>query len=176
MKRICTGCDQVFSLDQFNWRDRSKGIRHSRCRECTKKQSKNAYLANRGYYISYNRSLKAKRRQRHLQRVWDFLILHPCVDCGESDPVVLDFDHVGNDKMANISYLLNSVGSWRGLRLKSRNARFAARTAIEGKRLSSSTGIKILTPVVRKKVLYFYPRSSEVMSGIPSGDYWPQPG
>jgi hypothetical protein len=68
-------------------------------------------MANRTYYIAYNRSLKAKRRQSHLHRVWDFLIQHPCVDCGEPDPVVLDFDHVGDDKTANISYLLNSVGS-----------------------------------------------------------------
>ena len=37
------------------------------------------------------------------------------MDCGEPDPVVLDFDHVSNAKIANISYLLNSVGSWRRL-------------------------------------------------------------
>ena len=115
MERICTGCGGALSIDQFNWRDKSEGVRHSRCKDCTKKQSKNAYLANRSYYISYNRNLKAERRRRHLQKVWDFLILHPCVDCGEPDPVVLDFDHVGDDKIANISYLLNSVGSWRRL-------------------------------------------------------------
>ncbi|MBK5238953.1 MAG: hypothetical protein JJE28_07585 [Actinomycetales bacterium] len=41
------------------------------------------------------------------KRAWvdDYLAVHPCVDCGEADIEVLDFDHVRGTKTANVSNL-----------------------------------------------------------------------
>ena len=36
---------------------------------------------------------------------------HPCVDCGEADPVVLTFDHVRGEKVANVADLIWSKHS-----------------------------------------------------------------
>jgi hypothetical protein len=45
---------------------------------------------------------------RNVAHVLDVLRRHPCVDCGERDPVVLEFDHIG-PKRAPVTRL-----AWRG--------------------------------------------------------------
>lgn len=38
--------------------------------------------------------------------IFEYLLTHPCVDCGESDPVVLEFDHVRGEKRNSISEMV----------------------------------------------------------------------
>lgn len=50
------------------------------------------------------------QRQRNKAFVAAHLDSHPCVDCGEADPVVLDFDHVRGKKVRNVSDLCGAFG------------------------------------------------------------------
>lgn len=40
--------------------------------------------------------------------MFDYFKTHPCVDCGENDYIVLEFDHVRSNKVASISSLIGS--------------------------------------------------------------------
>ena len=42
------------------------------------------------------------KRQSNAMYVYNYLLSHPCVDCGESDPIVLEFDHT-KDKHKSMS-------------------------------------------------------------------------
>jgi len=53
----------------------------------------------------YWREIKRKSRARNRKFIYEYLSVHPCVDCKEPDPVVLEFDHVRGQKVDTISNL-----------------------------------------------------------------------
>ena len=52
-------------------------------------------------------------RRRNCELVCEYLLTHPCVDCGESDMDVLDFDHVRGRKNGDVSILARSAIAWK---------------------------------------------------------------
>lgn len=71
------------------------------------------YHANKERRIEQIRADKKRRMREVRNQVLDYLTEHPCVDCGESDPLVLEFDHrVPAEKTDNIARLLSSATVW----------------------------------------------------------------
>jgi hypothetical protein len=54
---------------------------------------------------------KQVRKDRLTRYARAYLLEHPCVDCGEADPIVLEFDHVRGVKAADVSNLVKGVAS-----------------------------------------------------------------
>jgi hypothetical protein len=95
-------CGEVKAVDEFMWNHKAKGERDSYCRPCRAVYKKAHYKANKQRYID---NARVRNDNVAIERVtWlvDYFATHPCVDCGETDPVVLEFDHL-RDKLFNIS-------------------------------------------------------------------------
>ena len=101
MKR-CGKCGKKKPFSDFNRFIRAKDGLQPYCRVCA-----------RAYYQARNTEIRAliQARKRQLRTelllfVRAYLLEHPCTDCGERDPVVLEFDHVRGVKAGNVSTMM----------------------------------------------------------------------
>lgn len=101
MKKCCK-CKKEKNEKEFNFKNKAFEIREKACKECTRAEVRQHYVKNRQYYLE--KSIKRNRSQRKIikEYVYQYLTAHPCIDCGEKDPVVLEFDHISN-KSENVS-------------------------------------------------------------------------
>ena len=57
---------------------------------------------------------QARHRQANKERMWNYLLEHPCVDCGLDDPRILEFDHVRGEKSHGVARMVTgSTFSWK---------------------------------------------------------------
>lgn len=96
--RWCSRCSRQRPESSFN---RFGSDRQWWCRDCFKAY----YAERRAHHRRRNNALKTQRVLEAQSLVLAFVRAHPCLDCGETDPVVLEFDHVG-PKRAEISTLV----------------------------------------------------------------------
>lgn len=114
MKR-CYRCRQEKPPEAFSVnRSRSDG-KNSQCRTCQAELRKTHYEANKQQALD---RVKARRVELR-RRMWEYKAIHPCVDCGESNPIVLEFDHLG-DKVLDVTKMV-----WRGISWKRIEAEIA---------------------------------------------------
>ena len=98
--RKCGRCGELKPLEHFAWHRREKGQRQHYCRPCQSEYGKKHYAANRQRYIDLEAQRKRARAQRRMRFLLHYFRTHPCVDCAERDPLVLEFDHLGNKSFA----------------------------------------------------------------------------
>lgn len=91
--RRCSRCRQLKPLNEFSLRDLDKGLRNHYCRPCRAAYRRGHYERNRPDYVQRAMREMRMKREDGLIRLHEYLRSHPCVDCGQDDITVLEFDH-----------------------------------------------------------------------------------
>lgn len=105
--RYCRRCDSWKSVEEFNWLDKAEGLRQYVCKSCQRKQMRERYTKNKERVKVINKVAALNGRETAREYCYDYLLTHPCMDCGEKDPTVLSFDHVRGEKDTDISNMVN---------------------------------------------------------------------
>lgn len=106
MDKICNSCGLTKELSEFNFKNKKKGIRNSTCRLCSKEYGKSHYLENKPYYKNKAQVHSQASVARSREFLLEYLTEHPCIDCGNSDVMVLEFDHVRGNKTLAVSQMM----------------------------------------------------------------------
>lgn len=100
--KTCIVCKLEKLNSQFNKNKNHKDGLSKFCRDCGKSFNKTYYENNKRKSHDKRNDYRKKQRELCKKIIWDHLKSHPCVDCGEDDPVVLEFDHIKGVKAHNI--------------------------------------------------------------------------
>lgn len=102
----CSRCKETKDESQFGWKSSAKAERQGYCKECGKKYHREWYHRNHAKALEGSKRSDKNIFVRNGAFVKVYLESHPCIDCGERDIEVLDFDHVRGIKKENIAYMI----------------------------------------------------------------------
>src|SRR2546430_16907737 len=109
--RACTKCGELKPRDAFPPVRRGEPELQSWCRACFAAYGREYYRKNRDAQKSRLLRNVAATRAENRRRIIEYLATHPCVECGETDIIVLEFDHLG-DKVADVSTYASGGRTW----------------------------------------------------------------
>ncbi len=114
-KKRCPRCGQWLPASRFD-RNRAKadGL-GNQCKACKKEIQGDWYKRNKTRHRRKVLLRKKKMVEENTERMLNLLLRSACVDCGQLDPVVLEFDHVRGQKRASVARLLSAGYGWEAI-------------------------------------------------------------
>jgi hypothetical protein len=127
--KACSKCKEEKPVSEFHRQTRSADGRHPYCKPCKAGYASDRHWRNRDVELERMRQWKQTNREHVLAKAKEWyeqnsehkrdtdhlriqekrslirlLKARPCADCGGSfPPICMDFDHVGDDKVMNVS-------------------------------------------------------------------------
>jgi hypothetical protein len=95
----CTICKEEKPINKFNKNKRKKDGLNTLCKDCSRKRSRKYYKENKEYHKKQVTKRKKSEILKARKFIFEYLKYNSCIDCGEKDPVCLEFDHITDKKM-----------------------------------------------------------------------------
>lgn len=113
--RTCSICQRSRPSSEFALKNAGTGLRSTKCRACQRAYARQHYQEHRTVYLEKARRRRMAQRDLFAASLRHYFQTHPCVDCGEADPAVLDFDHRERETKAATANELIQRQDWSGL-------------------------------------------------------------
>ena len=116
--KFCPTCSTLKSVTDFNSdRARPDGLQ-SQCKECKRVVQRNWYVNNKPRHLVNVARRRRAAETEIIKRLIEYFSYHPCVDCGETNPVLLEFDHVRGKKQDSVCNLIRRGFNWERLSIE----------------------------------------------------------
>lgn len=102
--KTCAKCKISKKESDFSMKKADRGWLQPYCIPCNREHKSEWYKKNKKKVADKNKD----HLNRNKRFVLDYLSNNPCVDCGEQDLVVLEFDHVSGTKRGNVTALMRA--------------------------------------------------------------------
>ena len=117
--KVCSKCCRRKPDSFFGFRDKEHRVQRKVCKDCIREQRKGWWKTHYKKKAPYYRKKTAERNKRHQgdlkTKLYAYLLECACEECGEDDPIVLDFHHKTDDKEHTISAMIFNKMSWSSI-------------------------------------------------------------
>ena len=115
--KICTVCGSTKTEGEFFYRDKRNEKLHSQCKSCYVVKRKKIWHEHYHKYGSQYRERAVERNKKLKQKLrkllLDYLTDKSCVECGNGDYRVLEFDHIDPAiKSFGIAQGIHNIMAW----------------------------------------------------------------
>jgi hypothetical protein len=112
-RKLCSSCGLQRDINDFGVNNSRLDGLQSQCRVCKKLTQDRWYRKNKVEHQARVKRRRFNHRDSLVSQLLEYFKTHACVDCGESDPLVLEFDHVRGQKKRAIQDLVNRGYRWQ---------------------------------------------------------------
>lgn len=104
--KTCYKCKKCKPILDFSWKNKLKNLYSEICKECQRIYTKKHYINNKDIYKKRAIINNKKYIKRAKKFIFQYLLSNPCINCGETNIITLDFDHIDENKELEISRMV----------------------------------------------------------------------